>query len=113
MPATSLKKRRFYWITEETSKVPRADHQAVTAPVPVGAAAPHEAVPQQPQSTVLGEEQQDLPNLVVRLRWAAKPQDCSEAAFVEGEAGPAALQAPVEAASCPPFPSRISGHQKD
>lgn len=58
VPATSLKKRRFFWITEETSKLPRADHQAVTAPVLVGAAAPHEAVPQQPQGMVLAEEQQ-------------------------------------------------------
>lgn len=41
----------------------RADDRAVIASVPVGAAAPHEAVPEQPHGSVFGEAEQRLPRL--------------------------------------------------
>ena len=43
------------------SKVVGADDRDVIALVPVGAAAPHEAAPQQPHGPVLGEAEQRIP----------------------------------------------------
>lgn len=93
------------------SEVVRADDRAVIAPVPVGAAAPHEAVPQQPHDSVLGEAEQRLPELGGVAAVGGHAAGWHSGGLWSGGAGSSVLCAAGDAASGP-FPPSTSGHRK-
>lgn len=80
-------------------------------PVPVGAAAPHEAAPQQPHGPGLGEAEQRLPGLGGVAAVGGHAAGWHSDGLWSGAAGSSVLRAAGDAASRP-FPPSTSGHRK-
>lgn len=93
------------------SEVVRVDDRAVIAPVRIGAAAPHEAVPQQPYGLVLGEAEQRLLGLGGVAAVGGHAAGRHSGGLWSRGAGSSVLRAAVDAASGP-FPPSTSGHRK-